>query len=84
MLEQGPSADLVEAFGLAVPSLVICKLLGVPYADREFFQSGPARWSRLQRRPPGLHGRGHGDRDYLDGLIAEAEQEPGDDLSGGS
>jgi cytochrome P450 len=34
----GPQpADLVEAFALPVPSLVICELLGVPYADRDFF-----------------------------------------------
>src|SRR4030088_1190558 len=30
--------DLVEAFALPVPSLVICQLLGVPYADHDFFQ----------------------------------------------
>ncbi|WP_406629937.1 cytochrome P450 [Amycolatopsis sp. WGS_07] len=36
----GPSpADLVEAFALPLPSLVICELLGVPYADRGFFQN---------------------------------------------
>lgn len=34
----GPKpTDLVQAFALAVPSLVICELLGVPYADRVFF-----------------------------------------------
>jgi cytochrome P450 len=34
----GPPADLVESFALPVPSLVICELLGVPYADRAAFQ----------------------------------------------
>ncbi|MFF2526103.1 cytochrome P450 [Streptomyces liangshanensis] len=29
--------DLVREFALPVPSLVICELLGVPYADRDFF-----------------------------------------------
>src|SRR3712207_3522553 len=43
-LEQaGPPADLVAGFALPVPSLVICELLGVPYADREEFQSRTAR-----------------------------------------
>ena len=38
MAEAGPTADLVEAFALPVPSLVICELLGVPYGgDRELF-----------------------------------------------
>ncbi|MCZ1013358.1 cytochrome P450 [Streptomyces noursei] len=34
----GP-VDLVQAFALPVPSLVICELLGVPYADHDFFQA---------------------------------------------
>ena len=29
--------DLVSALSLPVPSLVICELIGVPYADHEFF-----------------------------------------------
>ncbi|MFC8850165.1 MULTISPECIES: cytochrome P450 [unclassified Micromonospora] len=35
----GPPADLVETFALPVPSIVICHLLGVPYADHDFFQT---------------------------------------------
>ena len=38
MEQAGPPADLVEAFALPVPSLVICELLGVPYGDRDRFQ----------------------------------------------
>src|SRR4051794_14668298 len=34
---EGP-VDLVEEFALPIPSLVICELLGVPYAEREAFQ----------------------------------------------
>ncbi|MFD2491474.1 cytochrome P450 [Amycolatopsis jiangsuensis] len=37
MLAGPKPADLVQAFALPVPSLVICELLGVPYADRAFF-----------------------------------------------
>ncbi|WP_067695021.1 cytochrome P450 [Nocardia jejuensis] len=33
-----PPIDLVKEFALPIPSLVICELLGVPYADRETFQ----------------------------------------------
>ncbi|MDH6128318.1 cytochrome P450 [Kitasatospora sp. GP82] len=39
MIAQGGPADLVSQFALPVPSLVICLLLGVPYADHEFFQA---------------------------------------------
>ncbi|MEV6024050.1 cytochrome P450 [Streptomyces sp. NPDC052036] len=38
MIAAGSPADLVDAFALPLPSLVICKLLGVPYQDHEFFQ----------------------------------------------
>ncbi|ONI77142.1 cytochrome [Actinosynnema sp. ALI-1.44] len=38
MLAAGPPTDLVTAFSLPVPSLVISRLLGVPYADHEFFE----------------------------------------------
>ena len=38
MEPQGPPVDLVTAFAAPVPALVICELLGVPYADRETFQ----------------------------------------------
>lgn len=38
MARQGPPADLVKAYALPIPSLVICELLGVPYAERERFQ----------------------------------------------
>jgi cytochrome P450 len=38
MRDSGPPADLVSSFSLPVPSAVICHLLGVPYADHDFFQ----------------------------------------------
>jgi cytochrome P450 len=38
MRDSGPPADLVASFSLPVPSAVICHLLGVPYADHDFFQ----------------------------------------------
>ncbi|MRH86903.1 hypothetical protein GFY24_05380 [Nocardia sp. SYP-A9097] len=42
MLDSGTSADLVAALALPVPSLAICELLGVPYADHAFFQRSSA------------------------------------------
>ncbi|MFD7630070.1 cytochrome P450 [Streptomyces sp. NPDC059851] len=38
MALSGPEVDLVAAFAQPVPALVICELLGVPFADRETFQ----------------------------------------------
>jgi pentalenic acid synthase len=39
-------ADLVSAFALPVPSMVICALLGVPYADHDFFEEQSRRLLR--------------------------------------
>jgi cytochrome P450 monooxygenase len=81
MLSQG-EADLVEAFGLALPSLVICQLLGIPYADHEFFQSR----TRLMvatgtDRRAGLIAVAE-ISEYLDHLVTKAEAAPKDDLLG--
>jgi cytochrome P450 len=38
MASAGPDTDLVPAYAQPVPALMICELLGVPYADHEFFQ----------------------------------------------
>lgn len=35
----GSPADLVEALALPLPVLVVCELLGVPYADRDRFRA---------------------------------------------
>ncbi|MCH0565657.1 MULTISPECIES: cytochrome P450 [unclassified Streptomyces] len=50
MIAEGPPADLVAAFALPVPSMVICSLLGVSYADHAFFEEQ----SRLLLRGPGV------------------------------
>ncbi|WP_414826096.1 cytochrome P450 [Streptomyces anthocyanicus] len=46
MIAQGPPADLVTAFALPVPSMVICALLGVPYTDHDFFEEQSRRLVR--------------------------------------
>ncbi|MEU0254873.1 cytochrome P450 [Streptomyces sp. NPDC006184] len=81
MIAQGPPAELVSAFALPVPSMVICGLLGVPYADHEFFEE---QSRRLLRGPTGEDTEQARRRleDYLGGLIdAKAkETEPGDGI----
>jgi cytochrome P450 len=51
MLAAGPPADLREDFALPVPSMVICRMLGVPYADHAFFQDASRRLLRADDDP---------------------------------
>ncbi|MFS4097012.1 cytochrome P450 [Streptomyces sp. AF1A] len=75
MTEQGPPAELVSAFALPVPSMVICGLLGVPYADHEFFE-GQSR--RLLRGPTAADTQDARRRleEYLGALVDEKAQQP--------
>jgi cytochrome P450 len=82
MLAGRRPTDLVQALALPVPSLVICELLGVPYADHGFFQS---RSSTLLRRtfPTAERLRARDElRSYLDDLVRQKEKSPTDDLLG--
>ena len=77
----GPKpVDLVQAFALPVPSLVICQLLGVPYDDHESFQENSK--ILINRDASGEERRAAGGRlfQYLDGLIGQKIADPGDDL----
>jgi cytochrome P450 len=80
-LVAGPRpVDLVEEFALPVPSLVICRLLGVSYADHEFFQ----RCTRVLVSRDQAVERFMAAQDelteYLDGVIADKLAEPADDF----
>ncbi|MGP3930155.1 cytochrome P450 [Nonomuraea sp. KM88] len=82
MIAKGPEAELVEAFGLALPSLVICRLLGVPYADREFFQSRTRRMISAGVDQEARHAAVMEIRGFLDALVTRAEADPEDNLLG--
>ncbi|MFJ9623755.1 cytochrome P450 [Streptomyces sp. NPDC101181] len=79
MERQGPPAELVTAYALPVPSMVICALLGVPYADHAFFEGCSQRL---------LRGPGAEDVDaareeleeYLGALIDRKRTNPGEGL----
>jgi cytochrome P450 len=82
MAAAGPPAELVSAFALPVPSLVICELLGVPYADRDEFQGRAARQLDVSRP---LEERGRlamEGRAYMGDLVDRARTAPGDDVLG--
>ena len=77
----GPApVDLVEAFALPLPSLVICELLGVPYDDHEVFQGNTRTMVHRGATP---EQRGAASREiaaYLAALITERLAAPRDDL----
>ena len=80
-LLDGPKpADLVEAFGLPVPSLVICELLGVPYADHAFFQRASSRLLAGDIAPEEGAAAQQEITDYLFALVGEKNATPGADL----
>jgi len=79
---RGETVDLWQEFALPIPALTICELLGVPYADREYFQ-------KLSTARFDLEGGAGGSLDaigeslsYLGGLITEQRANPGDGLLG--
>ncbi|MGA5298634.1 cytochrome P450 [Nucisporomicrobium flavum] len=80
----GPPADLVATFALPVPSLVICHLLGVPYADHAFFQQRSAVMLDQGADPLAVRDAATSLRAYLGGLIEtkRTSGRPGDDLLG--
>ncbi|WP_354643045.1 cytochrome P450 [Kitasatospora camelliae] len=80
MLAAGPGVDMHHALSLPVPMAVICLLLGIPYEDHEFFQingttllGGTATMAERQAALVDVN-------EYLYGLVAKKEKDPGDDL----
>jgi cytochrome P450 len=77
----GPKpGDVVSALSLAVPSLVISELLGVPYEDAEFFQThaqrGVSRYATEEDTAQGAAALAK----YLANLVRTKMQSPSEDL----
>jgi cytochrome P450 len=83
MLAGPKPVDLVEAFALPMPSLVICELLGVPYSDHDFFQDNSKVIINRHATPDENRAAMGALLNYLDGLMAKKIAEPGDDLLSG-
>ncbi|MFI9007801.1 cytochrome P450 [Actinosynnema sp. NPDC053489] len=83
MIAAGPGADLVRAFALPVPSLVICELLGVGYADRGEFQERTGKLLRLGTPVDEVMRLADELRAFMHGLVRSKRAEPTDDLLSG-
>jgi cytochrome P450 len=80
MLAGARPVDLVQELALPVPSLVICELLGVPYADHDFFHaSSRVLVNRTSSMEAAREANGRL-LDYLDRLVVEKLADPRDDL----
>ncbi|WP_410637731.1 cytochrome P450 [Amycolatopsis sp. lyj-346] len=75
-----PPVDLVKEFALPVPSLVICELLGVPYADRETFQANSAQFMLREQTLEEKMGAYIALNTYLSELVTSKRAEPGEDI----
>ncbi|MEU6785298.1 cytochrome P450 [Nonomuraea angiospora] len=82
MLDGPRPVDLVRAFALPVPSLVICELLGVPYEEHDFFQTHSAQLLNRAATPQERHHASFELAIYLDKLIRAKTENPTDDLLG--
>jgi len=78
----GPGADLVEAFARPLPALMICELLGVPYADRDRFQGHADTLMSMDVSPEDRYAAYVGLQEYMAELVAAQRAAPGDDLLG--
>ncbi|MET9956085.1 cytochrome P450 [Streptomyces sp. NPDC006339] len=70
MERRGPGTDLVEAFARPLPALMICELLGVPYADRERFQNHAHTLMAMDVTLEERHAAFAGLQDYMVELVA--------------
>ncbi|MEW2624656.1 cytochrome P450 [Streptomyces sp. NPDC048106] len=77
----GPNpTDLVEAFALPMPSLVICALLGVPYEQHDFFQRNTRVLVRRTSTREEMLAASEALTDYLDDLLTTKRAHPEDDV----
>ena len=78
----GPPIDLMQAFALPLPSLVICELLGVPFEDQADFQRRSDTMLDVSVTP---QQQAHNTREmnsYMQSLVNRHRRDPGDDILG--
>src|SRR4051812_20055033 len=82
MERAGKPVDLVSTFALPIPSLVICELLGVPYADRGEFQQRTGRLLDVSLPMKERIAVSRENRKYMARLVEGAKAAPGEDMLG--
>ncbi|MDA0565837.1 cytochrome P450 [Streptomonospora sp. S1-112] len=80
MEQAGPTADLVTAFAKPVPAVMICELLGVPYADRGAFQRQVDLFHSAEVSDEDLIAAYTAVQTYLADLVTAKRADPTDDI----
>jgi cytochrome P450 len=80
MQDTGPPTDLVTAFAKPIPAIVICELLGVPYADRDSFQEQIDSFMNGETSDEDLIAAYTAVQNYLADLVAAKRAHPTDDV----
>ena len=80
MLAGSRPVDFVEHFAAVLPTEVITYLLGVPYADHEFFHRATTVQFASNSEPAWVRQSLAELFEYLEELISRKEREPGDDM----
>ncbi|HJV13539.1 MAG TPA: cytochrome P450 [Propionibacteriaceae bacterium] len=78
----GPPVDLMQAFALPLPSLVICDLLGVPFEDQAEFQRRSDTMLDVFVTPQQQAENTREMNAYMASLVNRHRQDPGDDILG--
>ena len=78
----GPPVDLMQAFALPLPSLVICELLGVPFDDQADFQRRSDTMLDVSVMSKQQAQNTLEMNAYMQSLVNRHRQNPGDDILG--
>ncbi|CCH32041.1 cytochrome P450 [Actinosynnema sp. NPDC047251] len=82
MVDHGSPVDLVRAFALPLPSLVMCEILGLPYSEHERFQHDSEVLFDLSASEQDTVAAWTSMLDFLTSAVADKRDHPADDLLG--
>src|ERR1700741_3238266 len=82
MRRQGPPVDLVDVSAHPVPAVMICELLGVPYADRETFRGYITTMSNPDATPHEQFTGYTALQEYVGDLVRAKRTNPTDEVLG--
>jgi cytochrome P450 len=82
MERQGPAADLLRSYALPLPSLLMCEVLGLPYAEHDRFQHDSDTLFDLSASEEDTVASWLSMIDFLSTAIKAKHEQPTDDVLG--